>query len=266
MADDDGKQVQVERLGRVGRITFDRPERLNALRPETMAQFGEALADLEGDDEIRALIVSGRGEAFSAGGDMDFVAELTEMPPAEIKDTIYTHFQGAVKRLKLCPKPTVAAVHGPAVGAGCEIAIACDFRLVTPEAMFYQSWRDLGIIPPLGGMFLLPRLVGLAKATEMILLGEKVGGEEAARIGLANKVVPRDELEAESLAFAERLAEGPPLAYAVAKEGLRRGMESTLAAEWEFNLYAQAMLFKTRDFGEAVQAFRDKRKPEFEGR
>jgi enoyl-CoA hydratase/carnithine racemase len=263
---DDGKQVLVEKLGRVGRITLDRPERLNALVPETMAQLGAAVAGLEGDDEIRALIIGGRGEAFSAGGDMDFVAELTAQSPAEIKDTVYTYFQGAVKRIKLCPKPTIAAVHGPAVGAGCEIAIACDFRLATPEALFYQSWRELGIIPPLGGMFLLPRLVGLAKATEMILLGEKVGGEEAARIGLANKVVPRAELDAEALALAERLAEGPPLAYAVAKEGLRRGMESSLAAEWEFNLYAQAMLFKTHDFAEAVQAFHDKRKPEFEGR
>jgi enoyl-CoA hydratase/carnithine racemase len=265
MAEDES-QVVVEKLGRVGRITFNRPERLNALTPETMAQLSEAVAGFESDGDVRALVIGGRGEAFSAGGDMDFVAELRHKTPVEVKETVYKYFQGAVKRIKLCPKPTIAAVHGPAVGAGCEIAIACDFRLATPEAMFYQSWRELGIIPPLGGMFLLPRIIGLARATEMILLGTKVGGEEAERIGLVNKVVPKAELEAEALALAERLAEGPPLAYAVAKEGLRRGMESSLAAEWEFNLYAQAMLFSSQDFAEAAQAFKEKRRPKFEGR
>lgn len=258
--------LQVEKRGAVGWIAFDRPGKLNALRPETMAELMAAVGGFEADEGVRAVVVTGTGEAFSSGGDLDFLDELTRMEPFDIKRAVYTYFQGAVKKIKLCPKPTVAAVHGPAVGAGCEVAIACDFRIVTPEAMFYQSWRDLGIIPPLGGMFLLPRLVGLAKATEMILLGERVRGEEAARIGLANKVVAREALADEAMALAERLAEGPPLAYAVAKEGLRRGMESSLAAEWEFNLYAQSLLFGTHDYAEAARAFREKRKPRFEGR
>jgi enoyl-CoA hydratase/carnithine racemase len=262
----DEKHIQVETVGAVGRITFDRPERLNSLRPETMDALMQAVAGFEAEPDVRAILITGRGEAFSSGGDMDFLDELTEMAPFAIKETVYRYFQGAVKRVKLCPKPTVAAVHGPAVGAGCEMAIACDFRIATPEAVFYESWRDLGIIPPLGGMFLLPRLVGLGKATEMVLLGERVGGEEAARIGLVNKVVPRAELEAEAMTLAGRLAEGPPLAYAAAKEGLRRGMESSLNAEWEFNIHAQSLLFQSEDYAEAAQAFRDKRKPVFKGR
>lgn len=258
--------LDTDKRGRVGVIAFNRPERLNSLIPATMAALQDAVAAFEGDDEVRALIVTGRGEAFSSGGDMDFLDELTRMSPREVKETVYRYFQGAVKRLTLCPKPTVAAVHGAAVGAGCEVAIACDFRVVTAEAVFYESWRDLGIIPPLGGMFLLPRLVGLAKANEMVLLGQRVGGEEALRIGLANELVPRAELEAAAFALAERLAAGPPLATALAKEGLRRGLESTMAAEWDFNVLAQAMLFQSEDFAEGARAFREKRRPRFKGR
>lgn len=260
------KHIEVEVVGRVGRVAFDRPERLNSLTPETMEALMGAIEGFEADETVRAIIITGNGEAFSSGGDMDFLDALTRMDPFTVKETVYRYFQGAVKRIKLCPKPTVAAVHGAAAGAGCEVAIACDFRLATPEAVFFESWTNLGIIPPLGGMFLLPRLVGLAKATEMILLGERVGGEEAARIGLVNKVVPRAELDAEAMALAERLADGPPLALAVAKEGLRRGMESSLAAEWEYNIQAQSLLFQSEDFAEAARAFREKRKPVFKGR
>ena len=261
----ENKHLVVEKLDHVGRISFNRPDKLNALRPETMAELIEAVSDFERESDVRAIVITGRGEAFSSGGDRDFLDEVTRMTPFEIKESVYSTFQGAVRKLKLCPKPTVAAVHGPAVGAGCEIAIACDFRVASPQALFYESWLELGIIPPLGGMFLLPRLVGLGKATEMILLGTRVGGEEAARIGLVNKLVPRAELEGEALALAEKLAQGPPLALSIAKEGLRRGMESSLEKEWEFNLYAQSMLLNSGDFAEAVRARKEKRKPEFRG-
>jgi enoyl-CoA hydratase/carnithine racemase len=197
---------------------------------------------------------------------MDLLMKIIEMKPVDIKKEVYGGAQGCVRAVKLCKKPTIAAVHGPAAGAGCELAVACDFRIVTPQALFYESWVNLGIIAPLGGMFLLPQLVGLGKATEMLMLGKKVGGEEAERIGLATLVVAKDALETETMAMVEQLAAGPPLAYPVFKEGLRRSAESNLAAEWEAAVYAQAMLLDTEDFGEAVAAFKEKRRPVFQGK
>ena len=255
--------ILVDRIGKVGKITFNRPATLNAFTPEMLGEVTAAVQDFERDPAVRALLICGAGDSFSAGGDMDFLDELGRMTPFEIKGLVYANFAGATKTVKLCSMPTVAAVNGPAVGAGCEMAVACDFRIASDRAMFTEAWIKLACIPPLGGMFLLPQIVGLAKATEMIMLGTQVGAEEAKAIGLANKVVPAEALEEEGLALAARLADGPPKALAVIKEGLRRGMESTLAAEWDFNVYAQSMLIADGDFSEAVSAFKEKRKPAF---
>src|SRR5690606_4722508 len=149
---------------------------------------------------------------------------------------VYAYFGGAAKALKLFPKPTLAAVNGPASGAGFVLALACDFRIASPAASFHESWIGFGIIDPLGGMFLLPRLVGLNRATEILMLGKRIGGEEAATIGLVNETVPADALIARARELAGTLADGPPLGLRAMKEGIRRGMESTLAAEWEHNV------------------------------
>lgn len=260
------KHLVIETTGSVGRVQLAREHVLNALMPEVMGEIMEAVSAFEKDPEVRVLVFSGRGRAFSSGADMGFLEQISGMVPAQIKDTIYRYFGGGIKAMKLCSKPTIASIRGPAIGAGCELALACDFRIATEDAVFSEAWINLGVIPPLGGMFLLPRIVGLTKATEMILLGTRVQGAEAERIGLVNKVVPAERLEMETMELAERLAKGPHLAYAVAKEGLRRGMESTLAEEWEFNFYAQSMLLQSQDFAEAVRAFRERRPPDFQGR
>jgi enoyl-CoA hydratase/carnithine racemase len=248
---------------RVGYITFNRPKVLNSFTPDFLGKVIEAVQAFDKNKDVRAIVLTGAGEAFSSGGDKGFLDALTKMTPIEIRATVYSAFAGAAKAIKMCTKPTIAAVNGPAVGAGCEIAVACDFRVVARKAFFCESWIDLGIIPPLGGMFLLPRLIGLGRANDMVMRGVRVYGDEAAAIGLANKVVEGEELEAAAKEFAEDLARRAPLALSIAKDGLRRGLESSMEGEWGFNVYAQSMLLNGPDFAEAVLAMQEKRRPEF---
>jgi len=266
MSDHVYDHIQVSVEAGIGRVLLDRPEVLNALIPEMLGELIEALDRLEQDSAVRCLLLSGAGRGFSAGGDASFLQGMTESRPQQIKDTVYAYFGRGVQRLKLFPKPTVAAVNGAAVGAGFELALACDFRIAASEALFYQSWIDLGLITPLGGMSLLPRLVGLSLAHEILMLGRKVGGEEAAEIGLVNRTVGGDQLMAEAGALAARLAVGPPLALRAMKEGIRRGMEASLAQEWEHNVYVQSLLIDSDDYAEGVAALAAGRRPEFHGR
>jgi enoyl-CoA hydratase/carnithine racemase len=256
----------VDKKDGIGRIVFNRPETKNALTPQMLDEVMRAITAFERDDEVRVLLFSGAGGSFSSGGDLKFLADMTQKKPFEIRNTVYTYFAGTAKAIKLCRKPTVAAVAGPAVGAGCEYAIACDFRVAGESAAFCETWVNIGLMVPLGGMFLLPRLIGLGRATDMLMRGTTVRGAEAERIGLVHRCVPDAQLESAALELARELAEGPPLAYGAIKEGLRRGMESSLNAEWEFNLYAQAMLINSDDYAEALRARQEKRKPRFSGK
>lgn len=256
-------ELDVRIENRVATLTFNRPAVRNALTPALLERLIATIAELEADDVVRVLVLTGAGDSFSSGGDRDFLRALTAMTPQEIGRTVYRAFAGAAKAIKLCAKPTIAAVNGAAVGAGCELAVACDFRLVTPQTFFLENWIELGIIPPLGGMFLLPRLIGLERAANMIMRGSRVGGAEAVAIGLASKLVAVEALAAEARAFADDLARRSPRALAVAKAGLRRGLEGTLAGEWEFNIQAQSLLIGGPDFREAISAIDEKRPPVF---
>lgn len=251
---------------KIGKIIFNDPDHFNPLTPDVLKEVIAAMQDMEDDPHIRVIMFAGKGKGFSAGGSYDFLNSLTSMTPVEIKTELYKYFARAVKAIKLSPKPTIAVVGGPAVGAGCEVAVACDFRIVSEKAVFKEVWVKLGLISPLGGMFLLPRLIGLSKATEMFMLGTPVDGQEAERIGLANKCVPAEKLDQEAEALAQELAQSAPLALSAIKDGLRRGMESTLYTEWEANVFAQAALFGSSDFKEALAALKESRQPEFKGK
>ncbi|HEX9841581.1 MAG TPA: enoyl-CoA hydratase/isomerase family protein [bacterium] len=262
MADD----ILLDVAEHIATVTLNRPQVLNAMTPAVMGHLRDAVAEAEAHPDVRVVVFTGAGRGFSSGGDRQFLAEVTRMRPFEIKQTVYAAFSAGIKAVKLCGKPTIAAVNGAAVGAGCELAVACDFRIAAESAVFVENWVHLGIIAPLGGMFLLPQIVGLGAATEMLMLGKRVDAAEALRIGLVREVVPDAGLMHAARALAAQLAEAPPLALGVYKEGLRRGMESTLAAEWEFNIYAQALLLNSQDFAEAVAAVQEKRKPRFQGK
>lgn len=250
----------------IGRLTLNRPEVLNALHQPMMGEIIQAVSTFETDDQVRVMLIDAAGRGFSAGGDFQFLQSMTTMTPFEVKAEVYSYFAAGIKALKLFTKPTVAAVNGPATGAGFEIALACDFRIAGESALFIQSWINLGLISPLGGMYLLPRLIGLSKANEMLMLGKPVRGLEAAAIGLVNETVPDDALSGRAGELAAQLAAGPPLGLSAMKEGIRRGMESSLAAEWEHNVYVQSMLLNTNDYKQGVAALRERRKPTFEGR
>mgnify|MGYP001588797975 CR=1 FL=1 len=247
----------------VATITFNRPEVMNSVNPAYLYRVIDAVQKFDDDDSVRAIVLTGNGRSFCSGGDKAFLRDLTEMTPAQIRRTVYKSFLGTTRAIKLCSKPTLAALNGPAVGAGCEIAVACDFRIASSSAFFCENWVDLGIIPPLGGMYLLPRLIGLERASNMIMRATRVFAEEAKAIGLATEVVAPEALAEAARKFAEELASRPRSAIAVAKQGLRRGMEGSLAGEWEFNLQAQAMLISGPDFAEAIAAMEEKRKPAF---
>lgn len=259
------EDVAIRRADGIGHIRINRPDRRNALRPQTLRDICMAVDELASDDTVRAIVLSGEGKHFAAGAEFSFLEDLKTTPAPQVKSSIYAHFQGAARRLYHCKKPTVAAITGAAVTVGCELALACDFRIISPTAVFQESWIRLGLIPPLGGLFLLPRLVGLGRANEICLTGRAVAAEEALRIGLASEMVDPEALDARAEAFARELADLPPLAYAAAKEALHRGLETGIEPEWTANVSAQAILLGTNDFAEGLAAVVEKRAGRFVG-
>ncbi|MDB5583901.1 MAG: enoyl-CoA hydratase/isomerase family protein [Bradyrhizobium sp.] len=248
----------------IGYVSLNRPDARNAVYPELLDHVIAAIKAFDADDEVRAIVFTGVGEAFCAGADRaKFLMTLPGKSIQAIQQDIYRRFMGVAQALRLASKPTIAAVNGAAVGAGCEFAINCDFRLATPSAMFWENWIDIGAVPPLGGMFLLPRLVGLERANDMILRARRVSADEALAWGLVSDVIPHQAFEAGVHKFAQSLARRSPKAMAIARAGLRRGLESTMSAEWDYNLQAQGILLAGPDFAEAMSAMAENRQPRF---
>jgi enoyl-CoA hydratase/carnithine racemase len=258
--------ITVERQGPVAFMRINRPQVANAVGPAAMQALCAALDTAIADDGVKAIVLGHTGKHFMAGADLAFLESLKKASGEAVRSDIYQHFQGAAKRLHLCPKPTIAAIGGAAITVGCELALACDFRLVTCAAVFQESWIRLGLIPPLGGLKVLPALVGLGVARDMVLRARAINGQEAVALGLATELVEPDALEARALELACELAAMAPLAYRSAKEGLRRGADGSLDESWATNLLAQSLLIGSADFREGVTAVQERRAPVFTGR
>ncbi|MEX0864714.1 MAG: enoyl-CoA hydratase family protein [Acidimicrobiia bacterium] len=251
----------------VATVTFNRPETLNALTFEVYADFRDVLTEIEHRDDVRVLVVTGEGSGFCSGGDVDeIIGALLETDTRGLLE--FTRMTGAVvERMRRLPIPIVAAVNGTAAGAGAVIALAADLRLLASSASFHFLFAKVGLAgADMGSAYLLPRVVGLGRATEILLLGDRVGPEEAVSMGLASRMVPDDELEAETTAMARRLADGPALAYAATKVLISREQDMDLGSAIELEAFAQALMMTTADHAEFYQAFTGKRPPEWTGR
>jgi enoyl-CoA hydratase/carnithine racemase len=255
-----GEFVRVETDGAVATIRLDRPP-ANALAREVSEELGAAARAVAADDAVRAVVVWGGERMFAAGAD---IKAMVSLGPLDIEPDVGP-LGAACLELEAVPKITIAAINGFALGGGCELALACDFRYAADDAQLGQPEILLGIIPGAGGTQRLPRLVGPAKARDLVYSGRRVKADEALEIGLVDRVLPANEAYAVAVEDARRLANGPTHAYAAAKRALAASegdLASGLAAERE----AFVRLFATRDQEEGMRAFLEKREPRFEGR
>jgi enoyl-CoA hydratase/carnithine racemase len=251
----------------VATVTFDRPERLNALTFEVYADFRDLLGELEHRDDVKVLVVTGEGKGFCSGGDVDeIIGRLVEMDTKGLLE--FTRMTGAVvERMRRLPIPIVASVNGVAAGAGAVIALAADLRLLGESASFHFLFTKVGLAgADMGSAYLLPRVVGLGRATEILLLGEKVSSQNAVSMGLASRIVGDDQLVDETTLLARRLADGPTMAIGATKVLLGRELDMDLASSIELEAFTQALLMTGEDHAEFYRAFTDKRPPEWTGR
>jgi 2-(1,2-epoxy-1,2-dihydrophenyl)acetyl-CoA isomerase len=253
----------VDRADGIATITMNRPEARNALDLTMREELLGALDELERDPAVRVVLLTGAGGHFSAGGDVKSMQKKHTAAEGRARVELLNRF---VLRLFSFSKPTIAMVDGFAVGAGCNIALGCDMIVASDRAKFGEVFLRIGLVPDGGGTWLLQRLVGLAKAKELVLTAEIIDAAEALRIGLVNRVVPAGELENATRALAAKIAAGPPLAAALAKSLLNRAATADLAAALEGEAFGQSIAITSEDHAEGVCAFVEKRAPRFQGR
>jgi enoyl-CoA hydratase len=251
----------VEIEDHVGTIRLNRPEALNALNNQLLEELGEALAEMDAANRVRAIVVTGSEKAFAAG------ADVKEMAPKGFVDMfVEDYFTGPSEAIMRCRKPIIAAVAGYCLGGGCELAMTCDFIIAADTAKFGQPEINLGVIPGLGGTQRLTRFVGKSKAMEMCLTGRFMDAAEAERSGLVSRVVPARDLMRDARETAMKIAEKSPLTVRAIKEAVNRSYETTLREGLLFERRLFHALFGTEDQAEGMAAFAEKRSPQFRGK
>lgn len=251
----------------VATVTFSRPDRLNALTFEVYADYRDLLTEVEHRGDVAALVITGEGEGFCSGGDVDdIIGALQGMGAKELLE--FTRMTGAVvERMRRAPFPIIAAINGVAAGAGAVIALAADLRLMAESSSFHFLFTRVGLAgADMGSAYLLPRVVGLGRASEILLLGEKIMPAEAVTMGLATRVVDDGRLMGETVELAGRLSSGPTVALAATKMLLSRELDMDLGSSIELEAFTQALLMTTEDHAEFYRAFTGKRPPEWSGR
>jgi 2-(1,2-epoxy-1,2-dihydrophenyl)acetyl-CoA isomerase len=243
-------------------VTLNRPDVLNAINAQIGEELLDALRDAEQAPDVRCVVMTGAGRAFCAG------ADLKDHAPGgtSLGDVLRSRYNRIILRIRTMEKPVIAAVNGVAAGAGCNLALAADLRIASDRASFIEVFTRVGLIPDCGGTWLLPRLVGVGRAFEMMLFADPVDAPVAERLGLVNRVVPHETLMARAMEWAVRLARGPTLAYGLIKRGVDHNLAVDLRAGLEYEAWLQEIAGRTEDHREGVAAFLEKRPAAYLGR
>jgi 2-(1,2-epoxy-1,2-dihydrophenyl)acetyl-CoA isomerase len=260
------EHVLVSRDAGIGTVTLNRPEKLNAFTATMPRDVAEAIRLLADADDIRVVVITGAGRAFCAGADIGYMERLVETRDMENAAALVESGRPVVTTIRTMSKPVIASVNGPAAGGGANLALACDIRIASDRASIGQTFNRIGLHPDWGGTYFLPRLVGPARALELMLTADMVEAAEALRLGLFNRVVPHDALPEATRSLAAALAAKPPISLALAKRAIYRSDSATLDAMLDAELDAQMQCFRSDDALEGLRAFLQKRPPAFRGR
>jgi 2-(1,2-epoxy-1,2-dihydrophenyl)acetyl-CoA isomerase len=250
----------------IATLVMNRPDRLNALNNELAMAVNDALGRLGVDDSVRVVVISGAGRAFCAGGDLGALGKGRQTGATHELGPILRAGMQMVLKMRTMPQPVIAAVNGPAAGAGMNVALAADIRIASEEATFGQNFAKVGLFPDYGGTYFLPQMVGPAKAAELFYTGEMIDAKTALRLGIVNQVVPAAQLEAEVKTLAQKIAQGPTLAIRAVKKALFASQEKELAHALEHEVQEQIRCYLSEDCHEGIRAFMEKRAPKFQGK
>jgi 2-(1,2-epoxy-1,2-dihydrophenyl)acetyl-CoA isomerase len=254
------QHVRVQVHDGVGLIQLNRPEKMNAIGALTRKQLGDAIKQAERDEAVRVVVLTGSGRAFCSGADVTEMAQDGGMrSPEDVGNVLRNEYMPMLTRLRTMPKPVIAAMNGPAVGIGASYALACDIRIATPEAYILEAFVNIGLAPDGGVSWLLPRMAGTGIAYEMFFTGKPLQAADAHRLGVINRLVAADRLEAEVSELASQLAAQPRQAMAAAKRAVTHALESSYEEALEFESYLQEAQAASPEFVEGVQAFLAKR-------
>ena len=260
------KDIIYKKEGGVATMTLNRPEKMNALSVGMRESMYRVIDDISQDKAVRVLIITGAGRAFCSGMDVQTLNDNANRPRNAERPVETTSQSVSVHVLmRKCEKPIIAAINGTAVGAGLDLALACDIRITSDKARFSEIYIRRGLLPAEGGIYLLPRLVGMDKACELIWTGDMIDAKEAERIGLVTRVVPHDELEITTRELAEKLAKAAPLAIQRAKRALYAGLEMDFEASMKYIQSLMREIQQSADHKEGTRAFLEKREPVFRG-
>jgi 2-(1,2-epoxy-1,2-dihydrophenyl)acetyl-CoA isomerase len=250
----------------VATLALNRPERMNALNKDLIVALHESLCRVESDKNTRVVILTGLGRAFCAGGDLGLIGKSREENNIAALEPLLRTGMQAILKMRTMRQPVIAAVNGPAAGAGMNIALAADIRVASEAATFGQNFAKVGLFPDYGGTYFLPELIGPARAAEMFYTGDMIDAQTALRLGIVNRVVPAAQLEAETKALALKIAQGPAMAIRAVKRALFGSSKARLAKFLEREVQEQMDCFLSQDCSEGIRAFMEKRKPNFKGK